>query len=352
MKKTVALFFGGVSGEHEVSCVSAASIYRNFDRSRWNIVPVAITKQGKWFLQNEYNLEAVAAAGKLSIDEDPARQISVLPGQGLVQGGKPVQIDVAFLITHGIGGEDGRLQGLLDLIGVKYTGARVLGSALGMDKAMVKEVWTQHGVPVVPWLTVRAHELQTAGRLKALYDQAVADWGLPLFVKPANSGSSVGVGRAKDFAGFEKAMTEALAVDAKVLVEPAIDCREIEVAVLGTHQPEAFVPGEIVPSHEFYDYEAKYTDPNGAQLVVPARLEAAQAEEIRSLAVEAYRACDCAGFARVDFFLDRKTGKLYLNEINTLPGFTTISMFPRMCMAGGLTYPQILDRILEDALSR
>lgn len=354
MKKTVALFFGGVSGEHDVSRISAASIYRNLDLNRYTVLPIGITPAGQWFLQEAYSeADIQAAGGSLKIDQRAERRLAVLPGSGILWGDKPLAVDVAFLITHGTNGEDGRLQGLLDLIGVPYTGAGVLGSALGMDKAMVKEVWAQHKIPVVPFTTIRHFQLKKDPQAaRCFYDEAVKAWGLPLFVKPANSGSSVGVGRATDFASFEAALTTALAVDTKVLLEPAVNAREIEVAVLGTAEPTAFVPGEIVPSHEFYDYEAKYTDPNGAQLLVPARLEPDQTARIQALAVEAYKACDCAGLARVDFFLDRTTGQLYLNEINTLPGFTTISMFPRMCMAAGLTYPGILDRIIEDALTR
>ncbi len=338
-KLRVVVLFGGISGEHEVSCLSAASILGNLDPSRYDVIPVAVARDGRWYRQKR--IEVVC---------DSAQQVGVLPGEGLTVAGKPLAVDVVFLITHGTQGEDGRIQGLLDCAGVRYTGSGVAGSALGFDKDFAKQVWQHQGLPVVPWLVALAGQHSVA-RAEALWDQAVTTLGLPVFVKPANSGSSVGVAKVTERAQFLPALEAAFAVDAKVLIEQAVDAREIEVAVIGGQTPDAFGPGEVVPHHEFYDYEAKYLDPDGAALEIPARLDAAVTARVLQLAKKAYVALDCRGFSRVDFFVDRKSGALLLNEINTLPGFTTISMFPRMVLASGLPYSALLDRLIADALS-
>lgn len=344
MKKIrLAVLFGGISGEHEVSCHSAASILKNLDPSRYDVTSIGVTKDGRWFVQAPWD------GRDLVVVDSPTQEVSILPGRGLAVGGQSLGLDVAFPILHGIGGEDGTLQGLLQAAGLKYTGAGVLASALGMDKDFAKQVWAHAGIPLVPSITLTPPE--AAGpALKASYDRAVTQLGSPLFVKPANSGSSVGVAKVDSFADFGPALEAAFAIDGKVLVETAVDAREIEVAVLGGRDARAYGPGEIVPRHEFYDYDAKYLDPNGADLVIPAALPAPLTRTILDLAVKAYLALGTTGFARVDFFVAKKDSQVWLNEINTLPGFTTISMFPRMAMAGGMTYAQVLDAIIDQAL--
>ena len=344
-KIRLAVLYGGISGEHEVSCLSAASILKNLSSSRYELTPVGITKSGRWFVQPAWT------GGALTVIEDPTKEVSVRPGAGFAVGGVPFSIDVVFPITHGIQGEDGKLQGLLECAGLPYAGAGVLSSALGMDKAFAKQVWDHWELPVVPSITLRPDQVVGADCRKA-YDRAFAALGSPLFVKPSNSGSSVGVAKVTAFVDFSPALDAAFAVDGKVLIETAVDAREVEVAVLGGTDPKAYGPGEVVPRHEFYDYEAKYTDPDGADLVIPAALKPAVTKKILDLAVQAYRALDTEGFARVDFFVDKTSDQVWINEINTLPGFTTISMFPRMAVAGGLTYPALLDAIVEQAMAR
>ena len=342
-KIRLAVLYGGISGEHEVSCLSAASILKNLDPSRYEVTPIGVTKAGRWFLQPLWS------GGPLAVVEDPAREVVVRPGAGLSVGGRGLELDAVFPITHGIQGEDGKLQGLLECAGLPYAGAGVTASALGMDKDFAKQIWERLGLPVVPSVTLRPAEVVGEAALRAAYDRAVDRLGTPVFVKPANSGSSVGVAKAASFEAFAAAVKQAFEIDGKVLVETAVDAREIEVAVIGGADARAYGPGEVVPTHEFYDYDAKYLDPDGAALVIPATLDAATSRRILDLAVQAYRALDTVGFARVDFFVGRD-GAVWINEINTLPGFTTISMFPRMAMSGGMSYAQVLDAIVDQAL--
>jgi len=344
-KIRLAVLYGGISGEHEVSCLSAASILKHLDPSRYEVIPVGVTKEGRWYRQPGWQ------GGTLTVVVDPNQEVSIRPAAGLAVSGVALALDAVFPILHGIQGEDGKVQGLLECSGLPYAGAGVLASALGMDKAVAKQIWAALGLPVVPSITLEAVHTQTPTDLRAAWDQA-ATLGNPVFVKPANSGSSVGVAKVNSFDEFGPALGAALAVDRKVLVETAVNAREVEVAVLGGAHPKAYGPGEVVPTHEFYDYEAKYTDPDGADLVIPARLEPAVTVRILDLAVQAYRALGTTGFARVDFFVDKGSGQVWINEINTLPGFTTISMFPRMAMAGGFTYAQVLDAIVDQALAR
>lgn len=350
MKQKIALFYGGRSGEHEVSLRSAASIFDHLDRTKYEVFPIGITLDGRWFLQEGFSEEGRAAhGGRLWITQDPAREVAVIPGRGLSAGGKLLSLDTAFLIPHGTFGEDGRLQGLLEYAGLPYTGSPVIGSALGMDKDMVKQVWEHQGLPVVPWLTLRRENSEDPKFWQEAEREVDGRFCWPVFVKPSNSGSSVGVYKVTGPQEFRKAVEAAFAIDTKVLVEPAVHARELEVAVMGAlGKEEAYGPGEIVPTHEFYDYEAKYKDPNGALLQIPAKVDPSLILQLKQLAVKAFRVCEARGFARVDFFLDKDKGKLYLNEINTLPGFTDISMFPAMCMEDGrMTYAQVLDRIIE-----
>ena len=343
-KIRLAVLFGGISGEHEVSCLSAASILKNLDPARYEVLPVGVSKTGQWYLQPAWNGRALA------VIENPSQEVSVHPGRGFSVGSHRLVLDAVFPITHGVQGEDGKIQGLLECAGVPYAGAGVLASALGMDKAYAKLIWEAQGLPVVPSVVVDEKELQTDSERTAAYRRAVQTLGSPLFVKPSNSGSSVGVTKVCSLDEFGPALKAAFAVDRRVLIETAIDAREIEVAVLGGADARAYGPGEVVPTHEFYDYEAKYTDPDGADLVIPAVLEAAVSARVLELAVKAYQALGTTGFARVDFFVGKASKEIWINEINTLPGFTTISMFPRMAMHGGMTYPQVLDAIVDQAL--
>jgi D-alanine-D-alanine ligase len=264
--------------------------------------------------------------------------------------GNRSEVDVVFPVVHGTFCEDGTLQGLLDLAGVPYVGAGVAGSAIGMDKDIAKRLLRDAGIPVTPWITVHKAEWDIKGN--DIRDKAIKLMGLPLFVKPANAGSSVGVKKAPDAGSLEEAADYAFRFDTKILIEQAVDCREIECAVLGDHEPEASVPGEVIPGHEFYSYEAKYIDPNGAALKIPAQIDSALAEKIRRTAIDGYRALCCGGMARVDFFLEKNTGNIYLNEINTLPGFTTISMYPKLWEASGIPYADLLDRLIDLAFKR
>ena len=344
-KLRVGLLFGGRSVEHEVSIASATSILRALDPARYDVTLVAVDHEGRWHAGSPaLPPEAAVRGDEVMLPAIPGVQ-SLIPTPKSV-GDRTLPLDVVFPIIHGTGGEDGSLQGLLELAGVPYVGAGVLGSALQMDKDVTKRLLAAAGVPVVPWCVVRAGD---AARSDS--GAIVRELGLPLFVKPADLGSSVGITKVKRAEELGAAIAHALRYTRKVMIEQAVDAREVEVAVLGGERPEASVPGEIVPSREWYDYEAKYVD-EGTELLVPAPLPGAVAAEARRLAVEAFRIVEGEGLARVDFFLDRKTERLYVNEVNSLPGFTEVSMFPRLWMATGLTYPALIDRLIELALER
>jgi D-alanine-D-alanine ligase len=341
---TVCLLFGGRSGEHEVSLRSAASVSRNLDPQRYRQVLIGIDQQGVWHLQRGGSFRRESYGERLELV--PARRpVAVLPGRGLAVGSRRIAADVVFPVLHGSFGEDGTVQGLLEMAGLPYVGAGVLGSSLAMDKDKTKEVWRRAGLPVVDSLTLRDASPDSVQAVRARFP-------LPVFVKPSAAGSSVGIRKVGDPAGLAPALEEALRYDAKALVEPAVDAREIECSVLGNEQPQAFPPGEVIPRHEFYSYEAKYLDPQGAQLRLPAELPEATRAEVMRLAVAAFRAVEASGMARVDFFVEKSSGSIWLNEINTLPGFTNISMYPKMCESGGLPYPRLLERLLELALER
>jgi D-alanine-D-alanine ligase len=352
--KRIAIIYGGRSGEHEVSLQSAASIVRNLDRSLFEPILVGASKEGPWYLQGEEAAPRAAAPGS-SLVIERGRRVFAAPGQGLVAeargaaGLESLGAELAFPVLHGTFGEDGTVQGLLELADLPCVGASVLGSALGMDKEKAKELWLRAGLPVVPFFAARADAL---GDIEALARRAGARFGWPCFVKPACAGSSVGASKVAGPEGLEAALRAALEWDEKALVEPFVSAREIECAVLGNAEPEAFPPGEVAPTHEFYDYEAKYLDPEGARLEVPAKISPAQAERVRSVAIAAFKACELSGMARVDFFIDRRTGEVLLNEVNTIPGFTKISMYPRMCEAGGIPYSRLITRLCELALER
>ena len=343
-KLRVGLLFGGRSVEHEVSLASAASILGALDPSRYDVRLLCVDHEGRWHLAAPGALPDAAVQGE-------EVTLPAVPGEHSLQaaatGAAVASLDVVIPMIHGTGGEDGCVQGLLELAGVPYVGARVLGSALQMDKEVSKRLLAAAGLPVVPGLATTAHELERDGG--ALARRALAEIGLPLFVKPACLGSSVGISKVKTREDLRAALEEAARYDTKILVEQGVNAREIEVAVLGSHEPEASVPGEILPRHEWYDYEAKYAD-DETELVVPAQLDEAQTEEVRRLAVAAYRCLEGSGLGRVDFFLCKDTGRFYVSEVNSLPGFTEMSMFPRLWQASGLSYAALLDRLIEQAL--
>lgn len=346
----VCLLYGGRSGEHEVSLRSAASVAANLDPRRHRLTAIGIARDGSWHLQDGVVRRPIPGQGEALEIVPSARQVSVVPGRGIHADGARLPIDCVFPVLHGSYGEDGTVQGLLDIAGVPYVGAGVLGSSVSLDKERSKRLWRDAGIPVVEFAVVARGEDDPAAARAA----AAAIAGFPACVKPASAGSSLGVHRVDGPGGLEEALADALRYDTRALVERFVDAREIECSVVGNGRPRAFPPGEVVTAgnHAFYDYDAKYTDPDGARLEAPARLEPAAREQVMRTAEAAYAAVACEGMARVDFFLERGTGRLYVNEINTIPGFTSISMFPRMCATGGLAYPDLLDLLLDLALER
>ena len=365
MKKLrVGVIYGGRSGEHEVSLASAAAVFRNLDPDRYEAVAIRIEKDGRWALPGRPpTLPSAAdvihaASADLEADSVPEAHMMAHPGgdtlltidrahENAVSG---LSLDVVFPVLHGPYGEDGTVQGLLELANIPYVGAGVLASAVGMDKAVMKLVFAAKGLPICDYDVVMKRDWQHDER--GILQRVVTRLGFPVFVKPANLGSSVGISKAKHVAELRTAITLAAQFDRKVVVEAAVpQAREIEVAVLGNDEPEASVPGEIIPSREFYDYEAKYLD-GASRDIIPAVLAGTLAEEIRALAIAAFKAVDCAGMARVDFLLAGDSGTLYLNEVNTIPGFTTISMYSKMWAASGLAYPALLDRLIALAIER
>ncbi|MBW3660625.1 MAG: D-alanine--D-alanine ligase [Gemmatimonadetes bacterium] len=361
-KLRVGVLFGGRSSEHEVSLMSARSVLDALDRDAYEVVQIGVTKEGRWLVAPDAvdrlieRAEGGALAGDVEGTEpvalvaDPSRPAALVREEagGALPGPLAEPLDVVFPLIHGRTGEDGALQGLLDLAHVAYVGAGVTGSAVGMDKAISKAVWRAEGLPVGPYLVVAAGEWsEGAGRWKG---EIATRLGFPCFVKPANSGSSIGVTKVHGIDELEGSMEEALAYDAKALVEGAIVGRELEVAVLGNDEPEASVVGEVVPGHEFYDYEDKYFD-DAVRLEIPADLPEEKAAEVRDLAIRAFRAVDAAGMARVDFFL-AGDGTVYLNEINTIPGFTKMSMYPRLWDATGVPFGKLCDRLIALAVER
>jgi D-alanine-D-alanine ligase len=342
--------FGGRSGEHEVSLASARAITRALEKGgRYEVVPVGITREGRWISSGEPMRELESKSGYLPDGSDldasgPPAPISEKLPAGLGS------VDVVFPVLHGPYGEDGTIQGMLELAGVPYVGSGVLGSAAGMDKPTMKKIFAHHGLPQVRWvaLTSKQWEMDREFRI----EEIASSLGYPCFVKPANLGSSVGIGKAENAAELREALDAASQFDRRIIVEEGVDAREIEVSVLGNEDPEVSVPGEIVVKKDgFYDYEAKYVE-GGMELLAPAPIEEEAAEEIRRIATTAYQAIDAAGMARVDFFLERGTNRLLLNEINTIPGFTPTSVYAELWAASGLPYEELLDRLIELALER
>lgn len=366
-KIRLGVLFGGRSGEHEVSLTSAAAVMKALDPEKYELVPVGITPEGRWrvgskalgllagaagdnLAQRTAPLQTVLEEGRAvtpSVDPTGPKLLPLAKSSGAVTS-RP-EVDVIFPVLHGTFGEDGTIQGLLELADVPYVGAGVLASAAGMDKDVMKRLFRDAGLPVVPWEMVLRREWEDdPGGVRRKVKKRLR---FPLFVKPANLGSSVGITKVHSPEEFQAGMDLAAQYDRKILVEKAVDAREIECAVLGNDQPEASLPGEIVPVNEFYDYEAKYIK-EGSKLLIPARLSRRQIKRVRELAVRGFKAIDCAGMGRVDFLLDRKNGKLFLLEINTIPGFTSISMYPKLWEATGVPYTKLLDRLVELAIER
>jgi D-alanine-D-alanine ligase len=344
-KLRVGIIYGGRSGEHEVSVVSAASIFKHLDRNRYDAVPVLIEKTGRWVLGGK--APEVLSAG--AVDHSAGTALEAVEPSAAVAGSG---FDVIFPVLHGPYGEDGTVQGLLELANIPYVGAGVLGSAVGMDKAVMKTLFQAAGLPIVPHLTVLRREWDQNPQS---VESRASGLGYPLFVKPANLGSSVGISKAGSASELRQAMSLAFQFDRKAVIEAAVPHpREIECAVLGNDEPQASVPGEVVVRHRdgFYSYDAKYLDPDGASIQIPAQLPAEAVEKVQRLSIDAFRALELAGMARVDFLLDGGSGALFLNEVNTIPGFTAISMYPKMWEASGLPYPALLDRLITLALER
>jgi D-alanine-D-alanine ligase len=356
-KLRVGLVFGGRSGEHEISLLSARSIFDALDRERYEPVLLGIDHDGRWHLQEAAKALLSAPGTPLTLDAS-GTSLAVSPGSEnndntLVSANSGTSnvasLDVIFPVLHGTYGEDGTIQGLMEMAGLPYVGSGVLGSAAGMDKDIAKRLFQSAGIPVVDGMVVRASDPRD---LTEIAREVRERFGYPCFVKPCNMGSSVGVSKARDDAQLAEALRTAWLYDTKVLIERGHNVREIEVAVLGNDSPEASVAGEIIPTHDFYSYEAKYLDENGAHLKIPAEIDDAQMKLVRSLAVDAFKALDLQGLARVDFFLDKNTGRFYLNEVNTMPGFTRISMYPKLWEASGTGYSKLVDRLIGLALER
>ncbi|MBZ5698901.1 MAG: D-alanine--D-alanine ligase [Acidobacteriia bacterium] len=343
----VGILFGGRSGEHEVSLISAASVIQALDPEKYEAVPIGITKDGRWLAGTAAHKmlpEVLRSGERVMLSADPNVAAFVPVGDVRTDA---LRVDVVFPVLHGTYGEDGTVQGLLDLAGLPYVGSGVLGSAVGMDKDMQKRLFQQAKLPVVEFLAILRAEWKHS-RAKVL--RAIRKkFRFPVFIKPATLGSSVGMTKAHDAKELAAAMDLAAEFGQKIVVERAIRGREIEVSILGNESPKASVPGEIVPHREFYDYAAKYLE-EGTRLLIPAKLNRGQVKRFQEYAVRAFRALECLGMARADFFLEHRTGRIYLNEINTIPGFTSISMYPKLWEASGLSYRDLLDRLIDLAL--
>ncbi len=367
-KLRVGILFGGRSGEHEVSLLSAASILKAIDRKKFDVVPIGITKEGRWLAAADATGllagETSAVARRLRAGDPEATPGAKLLHEGIPtllapvpgpQGPQGKAIDVVFPVLHGTFGEDGTIQGLFELAGIAYVGSGVLGSSAGMDKDVMKSLFAHAGLPIVKHVTILRSEWETSPRKAVAQIEAALKY--PLFVKPANLGSSVGISKAHDRKELGPALDEAAKYDRKLVIEQGVGgsksrARELEVGVLGNDDPKASVVGEIIPGKEFYDYEAKYLS-EGSVPVIPAKLTRAEASQIREMAIAAFRACDLSGLARVDFLME-PDGKrrIYLNEVNTLPGFTQISMYPKLWQATGIPYSDLITRLIELALGR
>jgi D-alanine-D-alanine ligase len=344
-KITVGILFGGKSAEHEVSLLSAKNIYDAIDRSRFEPVLIGIDKSGKWLLSDASRF-LLNPGDPRHISLDPSGSpVSLIPAsEGSLSGAAP-RLDVVFPILHGPFGEDGTVQGLLKLAGVPFVGSGVLGSAVGMDKDVMKRLFRDAGIPIGKFLTFRSHNTIPP------FAEVTAALGSPVFVKPVNMGSSVGISKARTQAEFSAAVNKAFQHDTKIVIEECIAGREIECAVLGNDEPIASIPGEVIPIHEFYSYEAKYIDENGASLEIPAKLDDKTRKRIQELSIKAFQTLCCEGLSRIDFFL-KENGEVLINEINTMPGFTKNSMYPKLWEAGGIGYTELISRLIELAMEQ
>jgi len=343
-KKLIALLFGGRSVEHEVSIRSAASVLVELESQGWDVLPVAVDLEGRWFTSEDpLGVRGTdTEGGRIPVSLRAEAEALLVVGEG--RDSRRLQPFLYLPLIHGQGGEDGNLQGLLELAAAPYAGSGVLASALAMDKDRAKAVLRQEGLPVLDWMTIHAGRWKHSRQV--VLDDALQRFPAPVFVKPANGGSSVGISRVSRADELGPALDKALALDLKALVEPALDAREIEVSVLGNEEAEASIAGEIVPAREFYDYQAKYDD-STTRLLVPAPLEAHEMDRLSSLACATYQALGCSGFGRIDFLVERTTGEPFVSEVNTLPGFTDVSMFPALWQASGLEYGALLARIVN-----
>ena len=362
----ITLIYGGRSGEHEISLISASAILRGIDKKH-TVNLIGITKNGKWYLQSQDEVKRVCndSTATLQITEDASSIVNIIPGghtECFCVNGEPIITDVVFPALHGTYGEDGKIQGLLEMAEIAFVGCSTMASSLTMDKEKTKQVLEACGISVVPYICMKRCDMLNSNRYDQLFNKAIETLGFPLFVKPCCAGSSNGASKAENPRQLSFALMEAFSWDDKVLIEKAIDAREIECSVTGnsvsypsdseTEIVKAYLPGEILPTHTFYDYDAKYKDPNGAGLQIPADLSPDMIETIRSEAVKIYKALDAEGLSRVDFFIDKETNDLYFNEINTMPGFTSISMFPKMCEKTGLNFTNLLELLITQALER
>ncbi len=352
-KIRVGVIFGGRSGEHEISVKSAKSVIDALDPARYEVVPIAITQEGRWLMSSDATLllpEAVVSTGDRSVAlfGDPTRSDLVRLEDGAAASSAGA-LDVVFPVLHGTFGEDGTIQGLLELASLPYVGSGVLGSAAGMDKIAMKRLFRDSGLPIVDFTYFLRSQWDT--ERASILDRIEAEIGYPSFAKPANLGSSVGISKALDRESLAAAIDLAARFDRRILVERGIDAREIEVAVLGNDEPRASLPGEIIPHAEFYDFDTKYLS-DVAEYAIPAHVPPDVADTIQRLAVQAFEAVDAAGLARVDFFVERGTDRVLVNEINTMPGFTTISMYPKLWEASGIGYGELVDRLVELAFDR
>ena len=344
----LAILYGGRSAEHQVSVVSARSVMEALDPDRFEVVPIAITRDGAWLLPDRSPLELTASDGALPEVDPAGTEVAVRPEHGLADAGAG-PVDVVFPILHGPFGEDGTVQGLFELADLPYVGSGVLASALAMDKAMAKVVLAQAGLPQAPYLVVPERDWRAdPGKVAA---EVAGRLAYPVFTKPARLGSSIGISKVKTPEGLAAGLAAAFAHDPKAVVEQGIAARELECGVLGNDAPEASVVGEVVPGHEFYDFEAKYLD-ESLKLEIPAPVPDAVRAQVRELSKRAFQALDCEGFARVDFFYEEATGRVLVNEVNTIPGFTPKSMFPLLWAASGLAYPDLVARLVELAVER
>lgn len=349
-KLNVAVVFGGKSGEHEVSLMSATNVIKAMDKEKYNIYMIGITKQGRWMaFKGDVGKIIDGSWEKEAYGLDREETVNLL-FPGLFKGEAKSRIDVVFPVLHGPNGEDGTIQGLFEMLDIPYVGCGVMSSALGMDKEFSKQLFKDAGLDVGEYMVLLKTDIEKD--IAAAVSLAEKKFTYPVFIKPVNMGSSVGITKAHNREELVGGLKDACKYDRKVMIEENINCREIECAVLGNNNPVASGIGEIIPSKEFYDYEAKYFDDGKSVLVIPAELTASKTEEIREAAVKAYKALDSCGMARVDFFMDKETEKVYINEINTIPGFTKISMYPKLWDAAGVSYSELIDRLIELAIER